>query len=40
MSNLFGSLDIEIWDFIEICCLDFEISEYLHTRESVCKNYL
>jgi hypothetical protein len=36
MLNLFGSLDIEIWDFIEIClpavllagCLKFDISEY------------
>ena len=29
MSNLVGSLDIEIWDFIGIWCLEFEISEYL-----------
>ena len=28
MSNLFGSLDIEIWDFIGIWCLKFDISEY------------
>jgi hypothetical protein len=48
MSNLFRSLDIEIWDFIGIClpavllagCLEFEISEYLNTRESIFKNYL
>ena len=29
MTNLFGSLVIEIWDFIGIWCLEFEISEYL-----------
>jgi hypothetical protein len=28
MSNLFGSLDIKIWDFIGIRCLTFDISEY------------
>jgi hypothetical protein len=41
MTNLFGSLDIDIWDFIGIClpavflagCLEFEISEYLITRD-------
>jgi hypothetical protein len=40
MSNLFGSLDIEIWDFIEIWCLEFEISEYLNTQDSISKDYL
>ena len=33
MTNLFGSLDIGIWDFIEIWCLGFEISEYPNTRD-------
>ena len=40
MSNLFGFLDIEIWDFIEIWCLKFEISEYLNTRGSISKENL
>ena len=31
--NLFEPLDIEIWDFIGIWCLEFEISEYLNTPE-------
>jgi hypothetical protein len=42
MTNLFGSLDIDIWDFVGIYlpavflagCLEFEISEYLNTRDS------
>jgi hypothetical protein len=38
MTNLFGSLDIEIWDFLEICCLEIEISEVLNTRDIVSKN--
>ena len=40
MSNLIGSLDFEIWDFIGIWCLIFDISEYLNTRESIFKDYL
>jgi len=40
MTNLFGSLDIDIWDFIGIWCLGFDISEYLNTRDSVSKDYL
>jgi hypothetical protein len=48
MSNLFGSLDIELWDFIGIClpavllagCLEFEFSEYHNTRDAVFKDYL
>ena len=47
MTNLFGSLDIEIWDFIEIClpavllagCLGFEISEVLNTRDIISMDY-
>jgi hypothetical protein len=33
MSNLFGSLDIEVLDFIGIWCLEFDISEYLNTHD-------
>ena len=40
MSNLFGSLDIGIWDFIGIWCLEFEISEFLNTWESISKDDL
>jgi hypothetical protein len=40
MTNLFGSLDIDIWDFIGIWCLEFDISEFLNTRESISKNDL
>ena len=39
MTNLFGSLDIEIWDFLGIWCLEFDISEYLNTRDSVSIDY-
>ena len=39
MTNLFGSLDIEIWDFIEIWCLGFEISEVLNTRDIIYRDY-
>jgi len=40
MTNLFESLDIEIWDFIGIWSLEFDISEYLNTRDSIFKDYL
>jgi len=40
MTNLFGSLDIDILDFIGIWCLGFDISEYLNTRDSDSKDYL
>ena len=40
MTDLFGSLDIEIWNFIEIWCLEFDISKYLNTWDSVFKDYL
>ena len=40
MSNLFGSLDIEIWDLIVIWCLEFDISEVLNSRDSISKDYL
>ena len=40
MSNLFGSLAIDIWDFIGIWRLEFEISEFLNTRESIFKEDL
>ena len=39
MTNLFGSLDIEILDFIGIWCLEFEISEVLNTRDIISKDY-
>jgi hypothetical protein len=39
MTNLFGSLDIDIWVFIEIWCLVFEISEVLNTRDIIPKDY-
>jgi hypothetical protein len=39
MTNLFGSLDIEIWDFIGIWDLGFDISEYFNTRDSISKDY-
>ena len=29
MTNRLSSLEIDIWDFIEIWCLEFEISEIL-----------
>ena len=48
MTNLFGSLDIDIWDFVGIYlpavflagCLEFEISEVLNTRGRFSKDYL
>ena len=40
MTKLFGSLDIEIWDFIGIWYLEFDISEFLNTRDSISKDYL
>ena len=40
MTNLFGALGIEIWDFIDIWCLGFEISEVLNTRYGVFKDDL
>ena len=39
MTNLFGSLDIEILDFLDIWCLGFEISEYLNTWDIIPKDY-
>ena len=39
MTNLFGSLDIGIWDFIGIWRLGFEISEYLNTWDIIPKDY-
>jgi hypothetical protein len=38
MTNLFGSLDIGIWDFLEIWCLETEISEVLNTRDIISKD--
>ena len=35
MTNLFGSLDIDVWGLFGIWCLEFDISEYLHTRGMV-----
>jgi hypothetical protein len=31
IQNLFGSLNIIIWDFLGIWCLEFEISQYFNT---------
>jgi hypothetical protein len=38
MTNLFGSLDIDISVFIGIGHLGFEIAEFFNTRESISKN--
>ena len=40
MTNLSGSLDIDIWDLIGIWCLEFDISEHFKTRDSVSIDYL
>jgi hypothetical protein len=48
VTNLFGSLDIVFWELFGIClpavllagCLEFEISEFLNTRESISMDYL
>ena len=39
MTNLFGLLDIEVLDLIEIWCLRFEISEVLNTRDFIFNDY-
>ena len=31
---------VKIWDFIGLWCLEFEISEYLNTREGILRDYL
>ena len=33
-------MDIEFWDFLGIWCLEFDISEYLNTRDSISKDCL
>jgi hypothetical protein len=38
MTNLFGFLDIGVWDLLGIWCLDIEISEVLNTRNIIFKN--
>ena len=38
MTNLFRLLDFDIWDFIGIWCLGFEISEVLNPRDIVSKD--
>jgi len=38
MTNLFGSLVIGIWDFLEVWCLEIEISEVLNTRDIISKD--
>ena len=40
MTNLFGSLVIELLDFIGIWCLKFDISEHFNTRDSISIDYL
>ena len=37
MTNLFGSLDIEIWDLFGIWRLEFDISEYIDARDGSLK---
>ena len=39
MTNLFGALDIGIWDFLDIWCLGFEISDDLNTWGIISKDY-
>jgi hypothetical protein len=39
MTNLFGPLDIENWDFIEIWCLGFEISGNPNTQDIIYRGY-
>ena len=39
MTNLFGSLDSKILDFLDIWCLGFEISEVFNTRDIIPKDY-
>ena len=38
--ELFGSLEIEIWDLLGIWCLEFDISEHPNTRDSISKDDL
>ena len=40
MTNLFGALDIGIWDFLDIWCLYFVILEYPNTQDSISKDDL
>ena len=40
MTNLFGSLDVEIWDLLGIWCVEFEISDYLSSQDIFYKDYL
>jgi len=39
MPNLFGALDIGIWDFLDIWCLGFEISDDLNAWDIISKDY-
>ena len=38
MTNLFRSLDIDIWDIIGIWCLEFDIFKYINIRDSNSKD--
>jgi hypothetical protein len=38
MTNLFGALVFGIWDFLEVWCLEIEISEVLNTRDIISKD--
>jgi hypothetical protein len=40
MTNLFGSLDIEIWDLFGIWCFEFDISAYPDARDGIFKKCL
>jgi hypothetical protein len=39
MTNLFGALDIGIWDFLDILCLGFEISDDFNSRDIISKDF-
>jgi hypothetical protein len=40
MTNLFGSLDIVIWNLFVFWCLYFDIFEYPNTQDSISKDDL
>ena len=40
MTNLFGSLDIVIWNLGVFWCLEFDIFEYPNTQDSISKDDL
>ena len=40
MTNLFRSLDNEIWDIIGIWFLEFDFFKYINIRDSISKDYI